>query len=199
MNSNCQSTISGPALTKHDGYSSSDIVFAFQCICQRQLLFEWIHRPRQHTWPSRELMQAIPKLPAYLVPAPVGCKSSENKHMEWRVCFTGEQKLIESFTESQYKLYILLKLINKHELKSICEDMSSYVMKNIVFWLVESKAQHFFTRENLFVELISSLHMLQQAIRDNHLFYYMIAGRNLLKGIIKPAEQRKLIEKNSKS
>ncbi|XP_052807061.1 uncharacterized protein LOC128236220 [Mya arenaria] len=187
------STVSGPALTECNDYQSWDYVFALPCISQKQLLSEWINRPRYHNWPSPELIQEIPQLPAYLVP--VGCKSSENKHMEWRVCFIGELKLTDSFMESQYKLYILLKYINKHVLKPICKDMSSFIMKNVVFWYVESTSRESFSIHNLVVNIISCLKMLQQSIRENNLPYYMIRGRNLLRGRINLTQHHHLIAK----
>ncbi|XP_052788917.1 uncharacterized protein LOC128223670 isoform X1 [Mya arenaria] len=157
------------------------------------MLSEWTSRLRLHNWPSPELIQEISELPAYLVP--VGCKNSKNKHMEWRVCFIGEQKLTSSFTECQYKLYIIFKFLMKEELKSICDEMSSYIVKNIVFWFIESTQQELFSKENMIEHLLSCLQMLQQAIRDNHLPYYMIPGRNLLIERINQLQQQQLIAK----
>ncbi|WAR30507.1 hypothetical protein MAR_033049, partial [Mya arenaria] len=114
---------SGPALTLTHQSINTDTVIALPI--QQQMLSEWISRPRHHSWPSPELKQEISKLGAYLVP--VGCKGSETKHMEWRVGFIGEQKLTDSFTECQYKLYNVLKFLMKTELKPICDEMSSYI------------------------------------------------------------------------
>ncbi|XP_052788906.1 uncharacterized protein LOC128223666 isoform X2 [Mya arenaria] len=78
-------TVSGPAV-KHEFESERmDSVVALPI--QQAMLSEWISRPRHHSWPSPELIQEISKLQAYLVP--VGCKGSETKHMEWRLCFLG--------------------------------------------------------------------------------------------------------------
>ncbi|XP_052788909.1 uncharacterized protein LOC128223669 isoform X2 [Mya arenaria] len=137
--------VSGPALTLTHQSINTDTVIALPI--QQQMLSEWISRPRHHSWPSPELKQEISKLGAYLVP--VGCKGSETKHMEWRVGFIGEQKLTDSFTECQYKLYNVLKFLMKTELKPICDEMSSYIVKNIVFWFIELTQQELFSKENM--------------------------------------------------
>ncbi|KAH3725151.1 hypothetical protein DPMN_050984 [Dreissena polymorpha] len=70
--------------------------------------------------------------------------------MEWRICFIyAELKLTENLNECQYKTYILLKIINREVLHPICSDMSSYIMKNVAFWIVESHRQEIFREQNL--------------------------------------------------
>ena len=187
-------SIAGPSVPGTDGKVTWDSVHAFRCVCQQQLLQEWINRPRHHNWPPPDLVEEIAQVEAQLVP--VGCKGSENRGMEWRVCFIpSELKLSESWNEAQYKLYILLKMINKATLKPICEEMSSYILKNIVFWMAEAKSRESFTSETLLNNLTSSLEMLEQCIQKNELFYYMIRSRNLLTGRLGPKVREQLCDK----
>ncbi|WAR30361.1 hypothetical protein MAR_032903 [Mya arenaria] len=179
---NGRTYLSSPALTLFDEYGSTNAVVAFPCNSQEQLLLEWINRSRLH-WPPPELIKEIKRLPAYLVPG------SESKQEERRVCFTGEKKLIESFTESQYKLYIVLKFLNKHELKPICEELSRYIMINIVLWFFESNSEDSLVKGNMIIILISCLKNLKQAIKVNYLSYYLIPCRNLMTGRINPIQQ----------
>ncbi|XP_052777436.1 uncharacterized protein LOC128214812 isoform X1 [Mya arenaria] len=187
-------SISGPALTKSNEYHSWDHVFAFRCTSQQQLLMEWASRPRPHGWPSPGLVREVLQQDAQIVP--VGCKSSGNKDVQWRACFIpSEKKLSDSWNEFQYKMYILLKFLKKTELKPISDEMSSYLMKNVMFWFVEGKPLDVFTKSTLLVNVQSCLKMFLKALKDNHLSYYMIPGRNLLTGRISPQQRHKLIVK----
>ncbi|WAR14291.1 hypothetical protein MAR_004396 [Mya arenaria] len=194
MQDKTKETISGPALTGCNEYYSWDFVYAFPCTSQQQLLAEWINRPRHHNWPTPDLIAEVPKLEAQMVP--VGCKSSEHKDIEWRVCFIpSEQRLTNSWEENQYKIYILLKLIKKSQLKPISEEISSYVLKNIMLWYTEQNPRHIFQKEHLLQNVILCLKNLKEAINTNHLPYYMIPGRNLLTGKISLELKQQLIEK----
>ncbi|XP_052773041.1 uncharacterized protein LOC128211933 isoform X2 [Mya arenaria] len=187
-------TVSGPALTGSDENQSWDMVYALRCTSQQQLLSEWISRPRQHNWPTPDLVAEASKLEAQMVP--VGCKSSEHKDIEWRVCFIpSEQRLTDSWDENQYKIYILLKLITKSQLKPISDEISSFLLKNIMLWYTEQNPTEMFQTKNLLQNVISCLRNLQEAIKVNQLPYYMIPGRNLLTGRISPEQQQQLITK----
>ncbi|KAH3725139.1 hypothetical protein DPMN_050972 [Dreissena polymorpha] len=49
-------------------------------------------------------------------------------------------------------------MINKEILHPICSEMSSYIMKNVTFWVVETHSQEIFRDEHL-------MHVLQIALR----------------------------------
>ncbi|KAH3770879.1 hypothetical protein DPMN_172176 [Dreissena polymorpha] len=130
---------------------------------------------------------------------PVGCKGSSNRGMEWRICFIyAESKLTENLNECQYKLYILLKIINKEVLHPICTDMSSFIMKNVVFWIVESHRQEIFREQNFMHVFQIALTFLKTALVNNNLPYYMIHGRDLLIGRTTENERSGLISKIEK-
>ncbi|XP_052819428.1 uncharacterized protein LOC128245342 [Mya arenaria] len=187
-------TVSGPALTGCTEYLSWDHVYAFPCTSQQQLLSEWINRPRHHHWPSSDLISEVSELQAQMVP--VGCKSSEHKDIEWRVCFIfSEQKLTDSWNGKQYKVYILLKLLTKSQLKPINDVISSYLLKNIMLWFTEQNPTQIFKKQHLFQNVISCLRNLKDAIHANYLPYYMVPSRNLLTGRMIPDQQQQLIAK----
>ncbi|XP_052788442.1 uncharacterized protein LOC128223188 [Mya arenaria] len=189
-----QETVSGPAITGCNAFQSWDNVNAFRCTSQQPLLSQWMSRPRHHNWPNPDLIKEVSKLEAQMVP--VGCKSSEHKDNEWRVCFIlSEQRLTDSWNKNQYRIYILLKLIKKSLLKPISDEISSYLMKNIMLWFTEQNPAKIFKKIYLLQNVISCLKSLQDAIKSNDLPYYMIPDRNLLTGRINPEQQRQLIEK----
>ncbi|KAH3718661.1 hypothetical protein DPMN_061467 [Dreissena polymorpha] len=187
-------TRSGPAVPSTRGIYHRDDVIAFRCVVQRELLADWAKRRRPFGWPCADVINEVINLDAQLVP--VGCQGSITRGMEWRICFIyGELKLIEHLNECQYKLYILLKMINKEVLHPICSEMSSYIMKNVTFWVVEAHSQEIFRDENLMHVLQIALKFLQTALVDNNLPYYMIPERNLLVGRTTEKEWTGLISK----
>ncbi|XP_052799823.1 uncharacterized protein LOC128231267 [Mya arenaria] len=186
--------LAGPAIPHSKGLVRLERVFAFRCPHPQAILTNWIKRVRPYNWPPAWLIEEVAKQEAQLVP--VGCKGSKNNAMEWRICFIpGELLLTKSLNETQYKLYIVLKQVNKSQLKPICQEMSSYIMKNIVYWIVETNPRDIFYPENILLLLVSCLTMLLQSVKENCLRYYMIPDRNLLKDRITDEEQVKLINK----
>lgn len=115
---------------------------------------------------------------------------------EWRICYTkAEIMLVHSFTESQTKLYMLLKLMAKSVLKPLCPAMTSYIMKNIVFWEIETNSSQNFSQTSLFDRLIDTILFLKQALESDYLESYMIAERNLFQGRITDNERKTLLKK----
>lgn len=80
---------------------------------------------------------------------------------------------------------MLLKDIIKPENKEI----TSYVMKNLVFWLCERYPENEFSLEKLMYWVRRALRMLHESIKVNFLPYYMIPGRNLLKPLTAERKQ----------
>ncbi|KAH3770882.1 hypothetical protein DPMN_172179 [Dreissena polymorpha] len=188
-------TRAGSAVPSTRGIYRRDDVFAFRCVVQREVLADWAKRRRPFGWPCADVINDVINLDAQLVP--VGCKGSINRGMEWRICFIyGELKLTDTLNECQYKLYILLKMINKELLHPICSgEMSSYIMKNVTFWVVETHSQEIFRYEHPMHVLQIALKFLQTALVDNNLPYYMIPERNLLVGRTTEKERTGLISK----
>ncbi|KAH3718694.1 hypothetical protein DPMN_061500 [Dreissena polymorpha] len=187
-------TRTGPAVPSNRGLYRRDDVNAFRCVVQKEVLADWAERERPFGWPCADVINDVKNLDAQLVPA--GCKGSSNRDMEWRICFIyAELKLIEHLNECQYKLYVLLKNINKAVLHPICSDMSSFIMKNVAFWIVESHCQKIFHEKNLMHVLQIALKFLKTAFINNNLPYYMINGRNLLIGRTTENERSGLISK----
>lgn len=161
-------------------------------MCTRELLTEWVKRNRKYEWPSPELVAAVTAEDAQLVAT--GSKLSSDRDVEWRVCFVpGEMRLTHSLNDTQCKLYVLLKRVNKTMLVPINAEMSSYIMKNVVFWMSESYPSNAFVPRNLLKLLSSALVILRHALTANHLAYYMIPQRNLLIGRASPQERERLI------
>ena len=94
---------------------------------------------RMHNWPGDEKILELSKLPTYLVP--VGVRGSKHYEYQWRVSFVlHENFLVKSLNDTQMKVFILLRKIAKNYLKPVCDDFTSYMMKNVAFWYFE---QHY--------------------------------------------------------
>ena len=173
----------GPALThshmirgiKHD----CDSVYCVPCK-HFYLIDAWKNRCREYNWPPLEMVLNAQNIDTGGV-VPVGPKGSDAQHLEWRICFTKmEMKLIHSFNDTQIKLYVLVKKVSKEILKPVCDDITSYVMKNVVFWMSELVPVEQFREVLLIERLMQALCYLKHCVKMNYLPNYMIPERNLL-------------------
>ena len=194
--------INGITITKQDKAGPSmrfgnseivyDFVYGFKCISQDQIE-KWIARPRLYGWPDAELLKNIASLYGSVVP--VANKETRYPRTEWRICYTrAEILLMESLNEFQTKLYILLKHIAKSVLKPICSEMSSYIMKNILFWMVETNPKEFFAGSNLIDRLTDGIVFLKECLYMKTLNSFMIEDRNLLQGRVTDKGRNALIK-----
>lgn len=182
----------GPAEQYGNDYINYDFVVGLVCICP-DLVEKWVKRERKHGWPEPDLIKQISLLEGHAVA--VSNKDSRYPLTEWRICFTkAEIMLVHSFTESQTKLYVLLKLMAKSVLKPLCPAMTSYIMKNIVFWEIETNPSQHFSQASLIDRLIDTIIILKHALESNYLEIYMIAERNLFQGRITDMERKLLLK-----
>ncbi|KAH3754819.1 hypothetical protein DPMN_189501 [Dreissena polymorpha] len=167
----------GPSTpSTYGGMFEHDFVVGLRCHCP-SILQKWAARPRH--WPPQRIVQKVVSLGAYVTP--VGCKGSENYHMEWRICFnTGEAELVNDLNDTQAKVYVLLKMILKEIIKPDNKEITSFVLKNIILWQAENNPQTKFHARSLFYWLHDGLRELRTAIEKKQLRYYMIPERNLM-------------------
>ncbi|XP_052064644.1 uncharacterized protein LOC127704565 [Mytilus californianus] len=183
----------GPAERYGNDFINYDFVVGMVCICP-DLIEKWIQRERKYDWPDHNLVHQISSLEGHIVA--VSDKGSMYPLTEWRICYTkAEIMLVYSFTESQAKLYMLLKLMAKSVLKPLCPAMSSYIMKNIVFWEIETNPSQHFSHASLIDRLIDTIIFLKKALESDYLESYMISERNLFQGRITDMERTILLEK----
>ncbi|KAH3850264.1 hypothetical protein DPMN_092672 [Dreissena polymorpha] len=181
----------GPALTVFTGGGSTfDLVFAIRCQCPG-ILQRWAQRSRY--WPPPNVVQKVVSSESFL--CPVGCKSSINEHLEWRICFNiGETELVHNLNGTQAKEYVILKMIVKEVLKPNNKEITSFVLKNIIFWQAESNSPSMFQERNLIRWLHDALKTLRTVLSSKQLPYYMIPERNLMEACgLQDQQQRKWV------
>ncbi|XP_045183403.2 uncharacterized protein LOC123541844 [Mercenaria mercenaria] len=188
---------SGPAFNVNCETSKSklklnfDYVTAIPCFCLSHIQ-NWTHRTRHYGWPDKKLTSKLKNEIGYVVP--VGFKGSRNFELEWRICYTGiEINLIHSLNETQIKMCVLLKMVAKAILKPVCKDITSYVIKNLVLWIVERNANEIFTPENLTSLVMLGLRSLRNKVNLRLFGSYMIPERNLFAGKITENEKAEMV------
>ncbi|VDI78189.1 Hypothetical predicted protein [Mytilus galloprovincialis] len=141
---------------------------------------EWVTRQRKYNWPQKDLIEKIRSLDCHLVP--VGDKTSQNSHLEWRLSFLlCERELVWSFNDIQIQLYFLLKVLLKSELEQLYQDqLSSYCLKTAVFWYSESHDLNEWNEYNLLGLVKDCLLFILSFIKNGELQHYFDRNINLL-------------------
>ncbi|XP_060577635.1 uncharacterized protein LOC132734798 [Ruditapes philippinarum] len=155
------------------------------------ILTEWKNRVRHYEWPPASLIHDVSTMEGFVVP--IGHKLSEEQHFEWRICYTtAERQLITSLNETQLKLYIVIKMVNKNVIKPVLDCVTSYMLKNVILWVTECSPLCIQHSSYLTRFMIQSLWFLLHCLLNNHLPNYMIPSRNLLLGKMKSDQKQTL-------
>ncbi|KAL3883196.1 hypothetical protein ACJMK2_029512 [Sinanodonta woodiana] len=170
----------GPARRTNDGLNKSDIVYGMRLNKWPDQASQWLTRNRRHNWPSHETIYLIQEMGALLVP--VGHKLSQEQHLEWRLSISyGEKLLVWLFNSTQYKCYILLKIINKCFISPVIDDdaLSSYHCKTCIFYLVENTPSAIWQPENLLLCVELCLRLLYNWVESKMCPNYFIPEENM--------------------
>ena len=171
---------------------------------------EWLVRPRPSGWPSSELVQEIFESGCHLAPVgrgkrleepvdvfnycpnpeatlansllPSATEDSSDKwgmdETEWRTSFSlGENKLGKSVSPVQRHVMVLLKMIKKFYFPEV---ISTYYLKNLLFWECEKRGEKFWREENSANCLLFMLDRLQDCLESRHLPHYFMPQSNIL-------------------
>ena len=168
-----------------------DFVLAFLCV-NLEFMLQWAIRERKHGWPRAERIWKIMRMCAYVVPK--SSKKLHHRHLEFRICHTfGEIELMKSLNETQIKLYVLLKEFFKSEFEPKHPDIiTSYVLKNVVFWMCERTPPELFKLDLLLDRFSEALNYIHDSVADGVIPNYFIPERNLLDGLITPETHREI-------
>ena len=168
----------------------------------------WLIRPRSSGWPSPELVQEIFEASCHLAPVGRGkrahepldvleytkkpdgaehaCVLQDNSsdqgtpmdQTEWRMSFSvAENKLGQSVSPVQRHVLVLLKMIKKLYFPKV---VSSYYLKNLLFWECETREESFWRDESSARCLLSLLDRLKECLETAFLPHYIIPQSNLL-------------------
>ncbi|XP_061183501.1 uncharacterized protein LOC133191436 [Saccostrea echinata] len=158
----------------------SDIGIGLKCSSWPKDSLEWISRKRKSNWPNQLLINKIKGMPCHALP--VGCVQSEKCHLEWRFAFIlPERELIWNFSDVQIQCYVIFKTLKKEILdKIISDEINSFHLKTIVFWMSEEIPD--WDPSNLTNCVKACLSFLIKCIQQRHLSHYFLRSRNLFMG-----------------
>ena len=136
--------IHGPCTTTIHGHRVHDMAECLSCTSQPTAVQNWVMRCNEYNWPDSLVLEQCVSLGCQL--APVGSKESPHAHLEWRISFIlMEKTLLQSLSHSQFMCYGLLKIYLKEVLGSfeeINDLISSYFMKTVLLWEIQTNSQH---------------------------------------------------------
>ncbi|KAL3860635.1 hypothetical protein ACJMK2_010731 [Sinanodonta woodiana] len=185
----------GPANTDYlSSGISSDTVFAYRVLSWPHMSLKWITRKRNHNWPSRETITVIQQSGTLLVP--VGQPISPERHLEWRISLSyGEKILVWQFSSTQYKCYVLMKMINKCFIKPKVGDnvLTSYHCKTCMFYLIESTPATLWQPQNLLMCIELCLRKLRIWVEEGNCPNYFIPEENMFLGKVYGPIQSNLV------
>ncbi|KAK3576564.1 hypothetical protein CHS0354_011242 [Potamilus streckersoni] len=141
---------------------------------------DWLTRNRRHNWPSQETIGLIQQTGALLVP--VGHKLSQEQHLEWRISISyGEKILMWLLNSTQYKCYVLLKMIKKCFIKPVVGDdaLNSYHLKTCMFYIIENTPAAIWQPDNLLPCVEMCLRLMYIWIESKSCPNYFIPEENM--------------------
>lgn len=154
---------------------------------------EWLIRTRRGNWPSPDLIQDILDSGCHIAPvgryrrntAPVHLleyMKNPNQHTserdtEWRISFSiAENKLAESVSPVQRHVFVLMKFIKKAYFPDV---VSTYHLKNILFWQCENAPMSLWKEDQTLKCLIHMFDQLVMHMKTRNLPHYIIPESNL--------------------
>ncbi|XP_063395831.1 uncharacterized protein LOC134680637 [Mytilus trossulus] len=154
---------------------------------------EWKTRlPR--SWPIQKDVDLVVSKGCEVVP--VGFLGSKTRHLEWRLSFAlSERVLLRTFSNIQYKCYALLKMLLKDIIaEEVPKVLSSFHMKNALFWALEKAEIAIWCEERITDAFMTCVNQMLNFIRDGHEPAYFVPENNVLDGRMNADEQRKLVD-----
>ena len=141
---------------------------------------KWISRNRHHNWPPRSVIEQIKSLGVFLIP--VGSQDSIEKDMEWKILFLLQERMLMSIlNDTQYKCYIILKMINNDFLSCHFKEpiLVSYHLKTCLFYVIENTQDTLWKPERLLHCVHICLKHILQCVNNGNCPNYFIPRDNM--------------------
>ena len=169
----------GPAMTSNATSKSSagDLVFAVECNSTTEFLANWIGRKRN--WPSDDIIQTCKTLGCLFVP--VGHPNSADQTQQWRLSFSHQEKmLVTHLNATQYKCFLVLKMIKKEIIsKYVADSLSSYHIKTCILYALENTPFGLWKPGNLLPCISLCLRKLLEWVQAGFCPNYFIPEENM--------------------
>ena len=188
--------INGPAIAlKTDRGGKIDAVKAFRCKWWPEEANGWIIRTRKYGWPSAEVIDRIMSFSVFLVPicnpSIAGNKiksTADLKHDgKFKISFAlQERELMFSLNTTQFKCYVLLKIIRGDINVTLGEEcLTSYHCKTCLFYMLENTQSDTWRPKNLVACVLGCLDCLLSWTVNGYCPHYFIPEQNLFSDLVK--------------
>ena len=169
----------GPAMTSHatSNITAIDKVYAVECKRTTEFLNNWIGRKRN--WPTDDIIQTCKTLGCLFVP--VGHPNSVDQTQQWRLSFSHQEKmLVTHLNATQYKCFLVLKMIKKDIIsKCVADSLSSYHIKTCILYALENTPYGLWKPENLLSCISLCLRKLFEWVQAGYCPNYFIPEENM--------------------
>ncbi|KAL3859389.1 hypothetical protein ACJMK2_009612 [Sinanodonta woodiana] len=189
----------GPAFTSRKIVNLNALLKSCDYVCALKKLSwpytasEWITRHRKHNWPSQETISIVQQSGTLFVP--VGHKLSPERHLEWRISLSYVEKiLVWQFNSTQYKCYVVLKMINKYYINKKFGNnvLTSYHWKTCMFYMIETTPTVLWQPQNLLRCIEMCLIKMCTWIEECNCPNYFIPAENMFLDKLNGPVQRNL-------
>lgn len=170
---------------------SHDSVPCFHCPTWPKQAEEWITRMPRH-WPDKEVVKRMVKMGCDVVP--VGFLKSKTRYLEWRLSFAlTEKELLRTFNNTQHKCYALLKMLLKEVIQEKLPGvLSSFQVKNALFWTMEREEVTLWTDERIAEAFMKCVETLNDFVKNGVAPSYFIRSNNVLEDRVLPTDLQEL-------
>lgn len=158
---------------------SHDFAHTFPCLEWPMAAKNWSSRFRPTSWPSEDTIQDIMKGGCVIVPS--GYPLSVDKEREWRISFNiHERRLAKSWNNIQRTCYGMVLMLLKTHL-SPRSILTSYHVKNLMFWFCEKQyGPDEFDSNTLGDRILQLMYYILKALELRYIPHYFISENNLI-------------------
>ncbi|KAH3812011.1 uncharacterized protein LOC127834925 [Dreissena polymorpha] len=175
----------GPAATtfKRPGFTDLDYIPSFHCTKWPSAAEEFLTRKRKYGFPSTNMAGDFGAFGIFFVPS--GHSESSEKHLQWRLSFSlQERKIMLNLNPTQFKCYILLKMMKEDFVKPVVQgkSLTSYQCKTSIFWSIEKTHPSIWTERNIVACFVKCVHLLKIWIRNGFVPNFFMPPVSIWKG-----------------
>lgn len=159
------------------GIHEIDNVAAFRFYKWPEVAKEFLTRYRPSNWPSKELIEAATSNGCGFIAKGRDCIDLQ---YQWRISFAASEKILSrSLKPCQVRAYLFMKSLAKYSLKKP-KGLSSYMLKNVLFWTVETLDPNVWTEENLLYCVEALVFTLSEFLGNKIIPSYFLPSINLV-------------------
>lgn len=172
-------TTSNQDFTAQTASGSFDLVPSISCDGFPSVANEWQNRTKGKPWPNRATVTRILDSGFHLVPKTSKLQGSDPS-TSFRIAFSVAEKLLaQTLATFHRECYRVLKMYFYEKLKRDPKVITTYHLKTVFFWVLESTDAKIWVEENRAYCCVLLLDFLKTALEKSNLPHYFIPQNNL--------------------